>query len=323
MARMAKALEIDVSSAVPKTKDKLLCRIYGDKPATVGFPMLEGLEEIVEKVWKVPSDLPATSKHIEQMYKIKQGTWQSLIKHPPPSSLIAEEVQHRRSGSSSVPPDKEGKKMDALGRRQYSTSALALRIANYQTIMARYQLSLWEKLASYVTDLPADKKAVVSLLQTEAVQLSKQQMNAGNHAADTAARGMASAVLLRRHSWLRSTALSQEVKAKIEHLPFEGDSLFSSTTDEALKKKKARQTARSLGVTSADRSVFKPRYSTRYNPYQYHGRYRPRPYFHQYPPSRRRYTPTRQQSKRRRPFKSRPSQPPAQQKDPQGTGRQF
>ncbi|XP_054846389.1 uncharacterized protein LOC129336978 [Eublepharis macularius] len=325
MARMAKALEMDISSAVPQTKDKLLKRIYGDNPAYVGFPMLEGLEEIVEKVWQVPCDQPPTSKRIEQLYKIKQGTWPALVKHPPPSSLVTEEFNPRRSGHSSVPADKEGRKLDAMGRRQYIVSSLGLRIANYQTIMAGYQLYLWEKLASYTRDLPPEQKAVVSLLQTEAVRLSKQQMNAGSHAADTAARGMASAVVLRRHSWLRSTALSQEVRSRVESMPFEGDSLFSKATDETLKKKKEdRQTARSLGLAPADKPSSRSRYAPRSGPYHYQGRYhQQRPGYQQYPAYQQRPYPPAQQQRRRRPFKPRPAQQPAQQKDQQGTGRQY
>lgn len=50
-------------------------------------------------------------------------------------------------------------------------------------------------------------------------------------AADRAARVIASAVVMRRSSWLQSLEFSQEMQLSIQDLLFEGNALFSEQTD--------------------------------------------------------------------------------------------
>lgn len=85
--------------------------------------------------------------------------------------------------------------------------------------------------AAFSRALTEDKRPLAKVLQTGAIRLSKQQINAGGHSMDVAACAMASAIVLRRHVWLRSTTLPNGTKQKVEDLPFEGATLFSSRTD--------------------------------------------------------------------------------------------
>lgn len=96
--------------------------------------------------------------------------------------------------------------------------------------MGSCQLFLWVKILPYIS-FPDDKKQLAKILQMEALHLSKQQINNGRHAADSSAGAMESAIVLHRHAWLRSTSLPVETMQKIEDLPFEVSTLFSSKTD--------------------------------------------------------------------------------------------
>ncbi|XP_054846821.1 uncharacterized protein LOC129337273 isoform X1 [Eublepharis macularius] len=277
MVRMAAALEIDVSSTTSKPKSKLLEALYSGSPASVAFPPVEDFVDNALALWQSPASLPPTAKKVERYYRLKQDDCPYLFTHPKPSSIVAEEGQARfRYGSSSAPADREGRKLDGMGRKIYSSASLGFRIANFQAIMGSYNLFLWRRLSSYLSDLPEDRRHLVKALQAEAMKLSKQQMTAGKDAADSAARAMATSVVLRRHAWLRSTALPPEKKAKVEDFPFEGPQLFSEKTDESLSlMKKNQQTAKSLGVApSAQPSGPRYRYGrfrsyqTPYQPYQ-------------------------------------------------------
>lgn len=76
------------------------------------------------------------------------------------------------------------------------------------------------------------------------------------------ARSMASAVVLWRHSWLCTTALSLETCCRVEDLPFEVSVLFSYTTNEFLPLiKKNHQTTEVPGcffLLSCSTLVFHP-----------------------------------------------------------------
>ncbi|EMP27617.1 hypothetical protein UY3_15305 [Chelonia mydas] len=50
--------------------------------------------------------------------------------------------------------------------------------------------------------------------------------------ADTAARTTATAVVMRRSSWLSASSIPKDLQTKVEDLPFDKDKLFSKKTDE-------------------------------------------------------------------------------------------
>lgn len=52
--------------------------------------------------------------------------------------------------------------------------------------------------------------------------------------ADASSRVMASAVTMRRTSWLQNAGITPEVQLTIEDLSFDSQSLFSEKTDETL-----------------------------------------------------------------------------------------
>uniref|UniRef100_A0ACB8G914 Uncharacterized protein n=1 Tax=Sphaerodactylus townsendi TaxID=933632 RepID=A0ACB8G914_9SAUR len=81
--------------------------------------------------------------------------------------------------------------------------------------------------------------------KVEAIHLSKQEINAGQHAVELATLSITTGIIVRHHVWLHTTALSLEIHVKIEDLPFEGATLFSAMTDKFLAtNKKNKQNAK-------------------------------------------------------------------------------
>ncbi|KAL8188151.1 UNVERIFIED_CONTAM: hypothetical protein K2H54_062198 [Gekko kuhli] len=84
-------------------------------------------------------------------------------------------------------------------------------------------------------------------------------------------RILATGIALRRHAWLRTAHLPDDIKAKVEDLPFDGEGLFHTTTDQYLTSiDDSRKTAKRLGFFSATPSkpkqrTWTPRYQRRHN----------------------------------------------------------
>ncbi|EMP42571.1 Putative protein C11orf85 like protein [Chelonia mydas] len=73
-----------------------------------------------------------------------------------------------------------------------------------------------------------------------------------NRCGQYAARSTTTAVVMRRHSWLSSSSFPREVQTTIEDLPFDGDKLFASTTNDILHSMKdSRATLWSLGIQTS------------------------------------------------------------------------
>ncbi|XP_060116188.1 uncharacterized protein LOC132587820 [Heteronotia binoei] len=267
--RMAKCLELDVLSLEPQSSDPVFKWLYPMSSEPIAFPMLQGLLDIAKGVWAKPASVSPSDKKLEAMYKVKKQGCEFLFMHPAANSLVTEFLPSKRSGAHITSFDKEGRKSDSLGRKMYTSAALTLRIANFNAITGRYQVFLWERIMQHLDTLPDDKRSLVRMLQAEGIKIGKQQINAARHLADTASRAMASAVVLRRHSWLQATAASSYIKAKVEDLPFEGTGLFSTQTDEVLHQiRKNKLIARALGITSPPAQGFRPRHFRRHHSHQ-------------------------------------------------------
>lgn len=110
-----------------------------------------------------------------------------------------------------------------------------------------YQLFLKNSL--YLDQLLDDAKSLVKMIRSEAIKLSKQEINLGKHSADISARSMALVIVHWRHFWLQNIALSIETRARVEDLPFEQYTLFAKTTNDFSANIKWNwQAARSLSM---------------------------------------------------------------------------
>ena len=79
------------------------------------------------------------------MYRIHGEEINFLSKHPAPNSVIVHANASKASGRPHVTPtNKEGRKMDGLGRKIYNFQSFLLKICNYQAAMGAYQKHLWK-----------------------------------------------------------------------------------------------------------------------------------------------------------------------------------
>ncbi|KAJ7344337.1 hypothetical protein JRQ81_000287 [Phrynocephalus forsythii] len=72
--------------------------------------------------------------------------------------------------------------------------------------------------------------------------LTTQQICSARHTLDCTTKNFGSSVALHRHSWLRSTGLSEENKTRIEELPFEREGLLHPTMDDLMEDHQKKQT---------------------------------------------------------------------------------
>lgn len=73
-----------------------------------------------------------------------------------------------------TPSDKEGKKLDGIGHKLYSTGALGVKATSYMTCMSQYSYALREQLLEVINTLPEDKNTKCRFLQWEGMLLGKQ-----------------------------------------------------------------------------------------------------------------------------------------------------
>lgn len=175
----------------------------------------------------------------------------SFFLTPNPNLMVissASKIRHQHS----IPSDKEGKKIDGVGRNFYSTGALGIKATSYMACMARYSYALWEQLSDVLDLLFPEQTTKCKFLWKEGMLLGKQLLTLTKHVLDLFAKTVTSAVSLRRHAWLHSMDLQPDTRSIIEDLLFEGEGLFSTTTDTVLQEMdKSLKASRTLGVSSS------------------------------------------------------------------------
>lgn len=170
---------------------------------------------------------------------------------PTPNSMVVLAVNERERLRLTNPYDKDWKKLDLLGRKAYSSAALQFRIANYEAFMSRYNHTNYSKLNKFIQCIPEDKREQFQAIVTEGQLLARTAFQASLDAADTAARSIATAVVMRRALWLRLSGLPKYIQATVEDFPFEGSNLFAEKTDDYFHSiRAARETLRALHVST-------------------------------------------------------------------------
>lgn len=293
ISRMASALDLEFEQPPAPRSDKVFQRLNRDavRPTSVG--MLPSLIDLGKEIWAKPSTSQSVPRRVDSYYKVLDQESGFLLKNPGSNSIVVETAQGKAgSREFASPACKEGRKLDHLGRRLFSSTSLSVRIANYQAMMGAYQAHLWDKLEPLLDSIPEDHRAQARSLFDEGTLLASQQIRSSSHAMDAASRGLATAVVLRRYSWLRSAGLTDDARRRIEDLPFDGEGLFNSGTDDIMENlQKKKNTAKRLGLNQSTQNrqqSYQPR------PFQPFRSFTPRP--QQSPTYRpRRQYPTKQQ----------------------------
>ncbi|KAJ7342034.1 hypothetical protein JRQ81_008429, partial [Phrynocephalus forsythii] len=233
----------------PQYLDHLFDQISSDSSSLAHLGILPSILDMAkDSLKKIPSS--SKSRRIESLYRVFDEAAPFLAKHPSPNSLVISASQmNSKSKVLTVPPSKEGRKVDSMARQLYSSAALSFKITNYQAAMGAYQRALLNKLQLLLEALPDTSTATAQPLMDEAFALAAQQMCSGRHASNSATKSLGFAIAFRRHAWLRSTGLGDNTKSKIECLPFEGEGLFHEKTDELMNDMhKSQNTAKCFNV---------------------------------------------------------------------------
>lgn len=153
---------------------------------------------LVKEEWDKPSAYQPMSKRVDNLYKTHGDDTTFLVKHPLPNSFIVDGTQMKaRHRSASAPSNKEGCKLDVLGRRHYSLASFIFRVSNYVAAMGAYNWHLWNKLQPCLDSLPDEHKQRALVFHQEALSLACQERFAAKHIANAAAKQLASAISLR------------------------------------------------------------------------------------------------------------------------------
>ncbi|XP_042302220.1 uncharacterized protein LOC121919566 isoform X2 [Sceloporus undulatus] len=242
--KMTNALDIKTSQTEEEASDPIERRVHGKLPTPPAIPLLPSLEKLARRSWEAPASTASNNRKVESLYRIAPANPSWLFSHPKQNSAIVEGSQRSSTPKASLmPSDKEAKKIDALAKKAYFSSALGMRVANYNACMGAYIQWLMEKVSPLIPDLPDDSQHILSEVRDEAHSIGGWLITSARHTTDCSAKSMAAAIALRRHAWLRSSDLNQNARSTIEDMPFDEDGLFHRETDEKLNFKYRMRTA--------------------------------------------------------------------------------
>ncbi|XP_069499391.1 nucleolar and coiled-body phosphoprotein 1-like [Ambystoma mexicanum] len=235
-----------------KKEGFLYQRREAKRKSVIAVPLIDIWEEGLS-VLKNPFTAPAKRDRYEKKYRVPDTAPLCLRAQPTPDSVVSTAAKKKDAGSgastANSPPDGEGKKLDAMGRRIISSAATTIKAANALAIVARYDRELWFKLAPILDFLPDDKRAEALEILQEGEVASDHAITVATDIADTGFRQLGNGVCLRQRGWLRATDFRQDVQTRVLDMPFDGNNLFGKAVDESLQAIKTdTETARALGT---------------------------------------------------------------------------
>ncbi|KAH1176788.1 hypothetical protein KIL84_010490 [Mauremys mutica] len=146
----------------------------------------------------------------------------------------------------SRPKDRDSMILDLLGRKINTSSSLQMRITNHQALLSKYDFLNWLARAKFEQLLKVSHDEFWALIAKDCL-VAKTSLKSTLDVVDTLARVMASAITMRRASWLQNLSIMLDVHQAIEDLPFDDRTLFLYKTDETLHSfKDSRSTFRSV-----------------------------------------------------------------------------
>uniref|UniRef100_A0A8C3FYG3 Uncharacterized protein n=1 Tax=Chrysemys picta bellii TaxID=8478 RepID=A0A8C3FYG3_CHRPI len=214
----------------------------------VALPLHQGIANISTSLWYTPTSLAPSSKKAKRKYFVLAKDHEYLYSHPAPNSLIVESVNHRehQGQHAPTPKNKDTRRLDSFGRKFYLSTSFQLRVANHQALLSRYDFNLWEFLPKFEPDW--DRKDFKALVE-EGSAVAKAALQAASDAVDMEVHSMASAIAMRRASWLLLSGLSMEAQSLMQDLPFNGKALFVDQMDIRLHgMKDSHATLQTLGL---------------------------------------------------------------------------
>nr|XP_014428926.1 uncharacterized protein LOC106731994 [Pelodiscus sinensis] len=230
--------------------DPMVDIIAAAGPGRVALPLNKTVDKLSKTLWQTPASIAPTQKGVERRYYVPQEGHEYLFTHPAPGSIVVQAAgqKERQGPPGPTPKAKEPRRFDLLGRKAYATGGLQLSIANQQLMMGRYAFNMWASTQKFASQLPPESRQEFEALTEEGQAVARTSLQAALDAADSAARTMATGVVMRRSAW-QVSGIPLEVQTTIQDLPFEGPALFSEQTDSKLHSlKDSRTTLKSLGI---------------------------------------------------------------------------
>lgn len=253
---MVKVTNLEVTQTEPEDIEDVFKDINDDQPPPLHLSFISSLIKLIKQSWSHSMSVSQVPRKTENHARVHGDSTDFLFKHPLPNSFIVDATQNRvRARSAVAPTNREGRKMDMMGRRHYSLAAFILRGANYIAAMGAYQKHLWDKVQPWLQLLPEKDHPIVLGYYKEAMLLARQEMIAARHVINTASRQAAALITLQHQAWLCSASIPEDAQAQIEDLPFDGFGLFDSKTDDILENlQKYRKMAKSYSSQNTYRS---------------------------------------------------------------------
>lgn len=133
---------------------------YTARKSVRSIPIVDYIWEEGLKVMRTPAPVITVLPRIDKKYKSLGDAPACLISHPKPDSVISQ-AAHEDQGilltPIITPPDKDGRRLDNIGKRFMTTSGATVPAANALAILARYDRQMWSDITQYLDLLPEDK----------------------------------------------------------------------------------------------------------------------------------------------------------------------
>ncbi|EMP36414.1 hypothetical protein UY3_06396 [Chelonia mydas] len=226
LRRVAQNLSMQSEKVLEKT-DPMVDILVPEGPSRL-CPLLR-LSITPLRCGKHPPLFSPTVKGVERKYIVPSKGYEYLFTHLQPGTLVvgAANQKERQGQVGLTHKSKEAKKLDFFSRKVYCTAGLQLRIANEQAVFSLYSCNSLNMLSKFQELLLADSHLEFVAVLEEGKVVTGTSLQASLDSVESATRTMATAIAVRRSSWLQVSGLSQKVQHTIQDLPFDCSRLFS------------------------------------------------------------------------------------------------
>lgn len=212
------------------------------------------------KIMKTPASIPAVLPRIEKKYRAPPDTPACLTGHLRPDSVISQAAQQRSKNPATpitTPPDREGRRLDLIGKK-FSTMAAASIKAASSLAIGCYDRQMYSDFAGFIDFIPEDRRQEARKILLEGERAASEVIDCALDIANTNFQQLAGAAVLRCQGWLKATSFRPEVQTKILDMAYDGESLFGKQIDAALLAIRTdTDTAKSLAALQYKRGTFR------------------------------------------------------------------
>lgn len=202
----------------------------------IALTINKAILEPARPVWHTPATCLPTPKEQRSVIMFQPKALNFSSPTTPLNSLVVQAAKDRAKQQHShfTLADKEGKHLDLLGCKVFSSSSLQFGIANYQAFVIQIWVPNYSQFKEFADSLPQHHHAPFQALVDKINLVAITTLQSAVDAADTSSRAMATGIVRHRESWLLSAGFPWEVQKTSEYLHFDESHLFNQKTDESL-----------------------------------------------------------------------------------------